>query len=180
MGPGSDSGCLLYREPTAARAALSHTGDYARAITSDPIEGYAFFEESIELSRRFRALKLWFSLQYHGFATFRKWIHKDLEHAKRLGSLIAQTRKLELMAPIVLSAVCFRYVGSGELAETELNQMNFEILRRVNQRGHVYLSNATLHSKFCLRACIVNHRTTDSDVDAVVAEVLAAASEVDF
>ena len=53
-----------------------------------------------------------------------------------------------------------------------------ELLKRVVERGRVYLSNATLHGKFCLRACIVNHRTTDADIDSVIPEVLAAATEV--
>jgi glutamate/tyrosine decarboxylase-like PLP-dependent enzyme len=174
-----DCGCLLYRDAAAARTAFSYTGEYARTLTQDPIEGYAFFEESIELSRRFRALKLWFSLRYHGLASFRASIQNNLGHANRLGSLIAQTPELELPAPINLSTVCFRYVGSGNMSDVELNRVNLKILQRVIGRGRVYLSNATLQSKFCLRACIVNHRTGDSDIDAVLAEVLAAAREIE-
>jgi len=69
-------------------------------------------------------------------------------------------------------------VGKRDLPEPKLNQLNLDILKRIVARGHVYLSNATLQSKFCLRACIVNHRTTDSDIDAIQAEVLSAATEV--
>jgi aromatic-L-amino-acid decarboxylase len=174
-----DCGCLLYRDAAAAQRAFAHSGEYVRTLTSDPIEGFAFFEESMELSRRFRALKLWFSLRYHGFASFRKSIEKDLLHARRLGASIANQSELQLLAPIELSAVCFRYIGNSDLPEAKLNQLNFDILRRIIKRGHVYLSNATLHSKFCLRACIVNHRTTDLDIDSVPAEVLAAAREVE-
>lgn len=170
-----DCGCLLYRDSAAAQRAFAHSGEYARVLTSDPVEGFAFFEQSMELSRRFRALKLWFSLRYHGFASLRKSIEKDLLHAQRLGTAIAKERELQLLAPIELSAVCFRYVGNRELPEVKLNQLNSDILQRIIARGHVYLSNATLHSKFCLRACIVNHRTTDSDIDSVPAEVLEAA-----
>lgn len=173
-----DCGCLLYRDPAAARRTFSHSGDYARALGTDPLESAAFFEESLELSRRFRALKLWFSLRYHGLAAFRESIEKDLSHAQRLGSLIASERDLQLMAPIELSAVCFRYSGCGEVAESKLDKLNFDILQRVVTRGNVYLSNATLQSRFCLRACITNHRTTDSDIDRVPVEVLAAAREV--
>jgi aromatic-L-amino-acid/L-tryptophan decarboxylase len=173
-----DCGCLLYRDPAAARTAFAGSGDYVRVLNDDPIEGYAFFEESMELSRRFRALKLWFSLRYHGFAAFRKSIENDLSRAQRLGDLITSHPELELLAPIELSAVCFRYVGKRVMQEAKLNQLNFEILRRVTARGQVYLSNATLHSKFCLRACIVNHRTTELDIEKVPAEVLAAAREV--
>ncbi|HLV93700.1 MAG TPA: pyridoxal-dependent decarboxylase [Candidatus Acidoferrales bacterium] len=173
-----DCGCLLYRDPVAARRAFSRTGDYARALSTDPVEGLALFEESIELSRRFRALKLWFSLRYHGLAALRESIEKDLRHARRLAALIEQEPELQIMAPVELSAVCFLYAGSGDLPEPKLKELNLEILRRIIARGQIYLSNATLQSKFCLRACITNHRTTDSDIDCVPVEVLAVAREI--
>lgn len=173
-----DCGCLLYRSSEAARTAFSHTGDYARSLTADPIEGFAFFEESLELSRRFRALKLWLSLRYHGFAAFRESIRKDLAQARRLAECIRKESQLELLAPVELSAVCFRHRGAMQLTEEDLNRFNVALLKRVVERGRVYLSNAALHGRFCLRACVVNHRTTDADIDSVVPEVLAAAKEV--
>jgi glutamate/tyrosine decarboxylase-like PLP-dependent enzyme len=173
-----DCGCLLYRDVNAARAAFAHTGDYAKTQTDDPVEGFAFFEESLELSRRFRALRLWLSLRYHGLQAFRAAIQKDLDLAQRLAITIAERPDLELLGRGELSAVCFRYHGTESLPEHELNRRNAAILKRVVQRGHVYLSNATLRGKFCLRACIVNHRTTPEDVDSVIPEVLAAANEV--
>jgi aromatic-L-amino-acid/L-tryptophan decarboxylase len=72
-----------------------------------------------------------------------------------------------------LSAVCFRYTADGDL-----DALNRAILARVTQRGRVYLSNAVIHGQFALRACIVNHRTTEEDVLAIVSEVVAAADEV--
>jgi aromatic-L-amino-acid/L-tryptophan decarboxylase len=71
--------------------------------------------------------------------------------------------------------VCFRYKGSPAISG-DLNRRNAEILRRIVQRGRVYLSNATVRGRFYLRACIVNHRTKEADVDAVVPEVLTAAN----
>lgn len=171
-----DCGCLLFRDTDAARKSFSHTGEYARVLTDDPVEGFAFFDESIELSRRFRALKLWLSFRYHGFDAFRAAIQNDLVHARRLAEAIVEQPELQLVAPVELSAVCFRYLGKGGISEAELNRLNTSILQRLNQRGRVYLSNATLRAKFCLRACVVNHRTSDSDIDAVVPEVLAAAA----
>jgi glutamate/tyrosine decarboxylase-like PLP-dependent enzyme len=170
-----DCGCLLFRDPDAARKAFAHTGEYARSLSTDPVESFAFFEESLELSRRFRALKLWLALRYHGLDAFRQSIKNDLSHARRLAEAIVNEPELELAAPLELSAVCFRYVGSGGLSAAELNRLNTAILKHVVQQGRVYLSNATLRAKFCLRACIVNHRTTDADIDSVVPEVLAAA-----
>jgi aromatic-L-amino-acid/L-tryptophan decarboxylase len=173
-----DCGCLLYRDVNAAHAAFALTGEYAKTLTNDPVEGFAFFDESLELSRRFRALRLWISLRYHGLKAFRAAIQKDLDLAQRLASAIANQPKLELMAPVELSAICFRHVGVNPLTEDELNRQNADILKRVVQHGHVYLSNATLRGKFCLRACIVNHRSTEADVDRVIPEVLTAAKDL--
>jgi|SRR5579872_466330 len=174
-----DCGCLLYRDAQAGQKAFSHSGDYARALSADPIEGFAFFEESLELSRRFRALKLWLSLRYHGMRAFRESIRKDLRQARRLVDVVQQQAELELVAAGELSAVCFRYRGTRPSLENELNRLNEELLTRLLKRGRVYLSNASISGKFCLRACIVNHRTTDADVDSVIPEVLAAAKEMD-
>jgi aromatic-L-amino-acid/L-tryptophan decarboxylase len=173
-----DCGCLLYRDPKYALTAFSHSGDYAKVLSDDPVEGFAFFEESMELSRRFRALRLWLSLRYHGLRAFRSSINEDLLLAQRLADSITKNPKLELMASVELSVVCFRYIGGPPATEDYRNRLNAEILKQVIQRGRVYLSNATLGGKFCLRACIVNHRTTESDIDTAVSEVLAAAESL--
>ena len=172
-----DCGCLLYRDAAAARRAFSHTGDYARSLVDDPVEGFVFFEETIELSRRFRALKLWLSLRYHGLANFREAIRNDLAHAQLLVELIAKQPELELMAPVPLSAVCFRYRLRNDIG-SDNDALNQKILRGVVRRGNVFLSNATIHGGFALRACVVNHRTTPDDIERVVTEVLAVGREL--
>jgi glutamate/tyrosine decarboxylase-like PLP-dependent enzyme len=167
-------GCLLYRDAADAQRAFSHTGDYARSLTNDPIEGFAFFEESMELSRPFRALKLWMSLRYFGLRAFQQSIAEDLDLARVLVGAVDAEPKLERLAPVALSAVCFRYKDD----DGDLDALNRAILKSVTQRGRVYLSNAVIRGQFALRACIVNHRTTEDDVRAVVSEVIAAAGEV--
>jgi glutamate/tyrosine decarboxylase-like PLP-dependent enzyme len=165
-----DCGCLLYRDRAAARRTFSDSGDYVKVFNEDPIEAFAFFDETIELSRRFRALKLWMSLQYHGRQAFRDAIARDLHHAQMLVTSVEAHPDLELLAPVPLSAVCFRHRSKD----------NSAILQRVIARGQVYLSNATINGQFALRACFVNHRTSDEDVALIVSEVLAAASENNF
>jgi glutamate/tyrosine decarboxylase-like PLP-dependent enzyme len=167
-----DCGCLLFRDPATAQAAFSHSGEYARALESDPLKSFAFFEESLELSRRFRALKLWLSMRYHGMAAFRDAIAADLAHAQHLAEAVRRHPELELMAPVGLSAVCFRYRAPNA------DEINQQILRRVIERGRVYLSNASIRGAFALRACFVNHRTRVEDVDEIIPEVLAAAGEL--
>ena len=172
-----DCGCLIYRDPEIARVTFTYTGTYAKQLSSDPIEGFAFFEESMELSRRFRALKLWLSLRYHGLQAFRDAIRLNLDQAQRLAAAVKSRAELELVGPVELSAVCFRHLVSNQATEEERNRYNLALLKRVISRGNVYLSNAELKGEFCLRACIVNHLTTDADIDRVVPEVLAAAEE---
>jgi aromatic-L-amino-acid/L-tryptophan decarboxylase len=172
-----DCGCLLYRDRSAAQQAFSHTGDYAKSLLEDPVESFAFFEESMELSRRFRALKLWLSLRYHGMEKFRAAIQNDLQNAQQLVGLITDQPELELLAPVPLSAVCFRYVAKPD-ARLDLNELNQAILQRIVRRGKVFLSNASIQGKFALRACFVNHRTTPDDVAQIVSESIMAGREL--
>jgi glutamate/tyrosine decarboxylase-like PLP-dependent enzyme len=167
-------GCLLYRDASAARRAFAHSEDYVRTLASDPIESFAFFEESMELSRPFRALKVWLSLRFFGLRAFQESIREDLRLVQVLAREIEHQEKLELLAPVELSAVCFRHIRPG----SSLDDLNRAILARVIQRGKVYISNATVHGKFALRACLVNHRTTEADVLVVTSEVLDAADEI--
>jgi glutamate/tyrosine decarboxylase-like PLP-dependent enzyme len=173
-----DCSVLLYRDAETARRTFSLTDDYAASLTDDPVEGQMFFDETIELSRRVRALKLWLSLRYHGLEAFRESIAGNIAQARRLASLVDAEPDLERLSDVTLSAVCFRWTGGDRacLDEAALDAANAAILDRINRRGRVYLSNATLGGRFALRVCITNHRTTDADIDAVVEEVLAAAS----
>jgi aromatic-L-amino-acid/L-tryptophan decarboxylase len=173
-----DCGCLLYRDIDNARKTFMYTGSYAKQLSSDPIEGFAFFEESMELSRRCRALKLWLSLRYHGLASFRAAIQRDLDHAQHLARFVDHTPLLEWLAPVELSAVCFRHLVRENASDEERNAFNLALLKRIIRRGKVYMSNAELKGKFCLRVCIVNHLTKDSDIDAIVPEVLDTAREI--
>jgi glutamate/tyrosine decarboxylase-like PLP-dependent enzyme len=167
-------GCLLYQDRSAALRAFAHSGDYVKALSEDPVEGFSFFEESMELSRPFRALQLWLSLRYYGLNAFQESIREDLQLAQILAEQIDKEPSLERLAPVALSAVCFRYAGQGD----DVSALNRAILAKVVQRGRVYISNATIQDQFALRACIVNHRSTEDDVMSVVREVIEVGDEL--
>jgi aromatic-L-amino-acid decarboxylase len=169
-----DCSVLFYRDTDAARRTFAYSPEYGKTASDDPIEGFAFLDQTIELSRRFRALKLWLSLRYHGLAAFRAAIAENIEQANLLAKLIEAEPSMELLAPIELSAVCFRWTNGDT---SMLNDRNEEILREVNQTGRVWLSNASIRGAVGLRACITNHRTTKQDVRTIVEEVLAAGEE---
>src|SRR5450755_4190984 len=122
-----DCGCLLYRDVGVPRTTFAYTGDFAKQLSDDLVEGFAFFEESIELSRRCRALKLWLSLRYHGLAAFRAAIQKDLDCAQRLAAAVRNTPGLELLAPVELSTVCFRHLAGKDASEEDRNRFNLAL-----------------------------------------------------
>ncbi len=173
-----DCSCILYRIPARAQRAFSHSGDYTKSYFDDPIENFMFFDETIELSRRFRALKLWLSLRYHGLANFREAIRNDIELASYFAGRVDAEPELERLAPVPLSAVCFRYVQKGGVSPDQLDDLNRQVLPKVVRRGRVLLSNATINGRFALRICVVNHRSTRADLDEVVSEVLAVGREL--
>ena len=170
-----DCSLLLYRDRAAAHRAFSATDDYAASLTDDPIEGDVFFEETVELSRRTRALKLWLSVRYHGLDAFRAAIAANLRQAQLLAARIDRHPELERVADVALSAVCFRWIAGDPASADEDNAC---ILEEVNRAGRVYLSNATVRGDFVMRACITNHRTIDADMESVVGEVVSAASRL--
>jgi glutamate/tyrosine decarboxylase-like PLP-dependent enzyme len=170
-----DCSVLLYRDAEIAQRTFAYSAEYVKTTSDDPIEGFAFFDQTIELSRRFRALKLWLSLRYHGLGAFRAAIAENLAQARLLAELVEAETSLELLAPVELSAVCFRW--TSDEVDT-LNDRNEAILREVNQAGRVWLSNASVRGNVGLRACITNHRTTEQDVRTIIEEVLAVADRV--
>ncbi len=172
-----DCSCLLYRDAQAARRAFSHSGDYTKSYFDNPIENFMFFDETIELSRRFRSLKLWLSLRYHGVENFREAIRNDLECAAHFAARVDVESELQRLAPVPLSAVCFRYQPKAGATPEQLDELNQKILPTVVRRGRVFLSNATIDGHFALRICVVNHRSTNADLDEVVSEVLKAGRE---
>ncbi len=173
-----DAGCVLFRDPGAPRALFATSGDYAAVLEEGERESYAFFEHGPELSRRFRALKVWMVLKYHGVDRIGRRIGEEMELARALANRVQNQDEMELLAPVETSIVCFRYVPTAmrfgaALDDAALDDLNQELLRDTQRAGQVYLSNARVGGRFALRACIVNFRTARSDVEATVDEILA-------
>jgi aromatic-L-amino-acid decarboxylase len=177
-----DAGCLLFRDETPARAAFSaNEADYIKVQEQTAEESFAFWDHGIELSRRFRALKIWLTLRYYGTRKISAAISENNLLAEYLAQSISDADDFELLAPPVLSICCFRYVprairaklssASGadlEQLNSEIDQLNTSIMHAVQRGGEAYLSNATVKGRFALRACIINFRTTRADVDALL------------
>lgn len=186
-----DCGCLLFRDAERARAAFNAGEvDYIKIHEQTEDESFAFWDYGIELSRRFRALKVWMLLRYYGVRRVAGAIYGDNEMASYMAQRVKAAEDFELLAPVTLSICCFRYVPP-ELGQqlqsaleperarinTELDQLNSHLMHTVQRGGHAYLSNATLKGRFALRACITNFRTTRADIDATLDAVREAAKK---
>jgi aromatic-L-amino-acid decarboxylase len=166
-----DCGALLVRDPAAAAKAFGGgAGDYVRVLAGEETESFAFWEHGLELSRRFRALKIWMTLRYYGARQIAATIAEDIAVAAYLADVVRAADDLELLAGPRLSICCFRHVPAG-MGDVELDRHNERLLEALQRDGHVYLSNATVDGRLALRACITNFRTTRGDVDRTVKTV---------
>jgi glutamate/tyrosine decarboxylase-like PLP-dependent enzyme len=174
-----DAGCLLFRDPAAAAAAFStEEADYIKVHGLSEDAAFAYWDYGVELSRRFRALKVWLTLGYYGTRRLAQSISNDVSMAAYMGELVSRAEDFELLAPVELSICCFRYV-TPNANENVLNRVNEEIMAAVQKGGRAYLSNATVNGKFALRACITNFRTTKADIEETLNVVRATAKQLD-
>jgi len=159
-----DVGCVLVRDGEAHRATFASEGPYLTRMTRGLASATPWFTDYIpELSRSFRALKVWFTLKEQGADRIAAAIERNVEQASALGAAIDADPQLELLAPVRLNVVCFRYRPHG-LDEAELDAFNDELVIRVQESGIAVVSSTSIGGKRALRACFVNHRTTDEDL----------------
>ena len=112
----------------------------------------------MQLSRNFRALKIWMSLREHGVEKYGRLISQNAQQARYLAALVESTPGLELVAPVDLNIVCFRF-NPGDREEDALNALNQEILLRLHESGVAAPSYTTLRGRYAIRAAITNHRS---------------------
>jgi glutamate/tyrosine decarboxylase-like PLP-dependent enzyme len=165
-----EAGCAIVRDRNLHRGTFALTPEYLehteRGLASGPLW---FSEYGLQLSRGFRALKVWLSFKEHGTDRYGQLIDQTIEHAHQLAALVEAAPELELMAPVVVNIVCFRY-NPGGLDSGTLNAINEELLIRLHESGVAAPSYTTLNGHYCLRAALSNHRTrTDDLADAIEA-----------
>jgi len=166
-----DCGALLLRSPDAGPKAFGAAdAAYVRILTDEVVESFAFWDHGLELSRRFRALKLWMTLRYYGARRLAAAIAQDIAMAEHMGARVRASDDLELLAEPSLSICCFRHAPPG-MSDTGLDEHNERLLTALHRDGRAYLSNAVVDGRFALRACITNFRTTRDDIDRTLALV---------
>ncbi|QOZ44174.1 cytochrome D ubiquinol oxidase subunit I [Bradyrhizobium sp. CCBAU 53340] len=160
-----DAGFLLVRDGERHRQAFAHPAAYLSREARGLAAGAVWpCDLGPDLSRGFRALKTWFTLKTFGTDRLGAVIARSCALAKYLETRVLADPRLELLAPVNLNIVCFRYRAG--------DAVNREIVADVQESGIAAPSSTTLDGKFAIRAAIVNHRTAETDIDALVAAVL--------
>jgi aromatic-L-amino-acid/L-tryptophan decarboxylase len=159
-----DAGCLLVRESELHRETFASTPNYLTRMPRGLASGQPWFTDfTIDLSRGFRALKAWFTIKEFGADRLGEAIAQNVRQAKLLGDLVDADRDFELLAPVQLNIVCFRY-RRADLDENALDRFNDELVIALQESGEAVASSTTVGSHRAIRMCILNHRTTDTDL----------------
>lgn len=176
-----EAGCVLVRNQQALRETFSYHPPYHHfAEEASTIDYYEYGPQN---SRGFRALKVWLALRQVGRAGYVEMISDDILLAQDLYQLVEAHPELQAYTR-GLSITTFRYVPpdlttGSERVEVYLNQLNTELLNRLQKSGEALLSNAVVRGTFLLRACVVNFRTSLEDIEALPGIVTRIGREVD-
>ena len=173
-----EAGCTLVRDAEAHRRAFSLRPDYLTHAERGLAAGTLWFSDyGIQLTRGFRALKVWMSLKEHGLDRYARLVRQNIWQAHYLAQLVRDAPDLELLAPVPLNIVCFRYVALGR-DEAALDALNQELLIQLHEQGIAVPSNLTLGGRFALRVAITNHRSRREDFDLLVREARRIGAEL--
>ncbi len=180
-----DASCLLVRDADHARRFFTLVPEYLKVSAGESESVHHPMEYTIELSRRFRALKIWMVLKVHGADAVRGLINHHLELAADLGDWVRGTPEFELLAPVMTSMVCFRCLPGSASRQPEaererrLDALNNELLERINRAGGLFISHCRLDGRFALRVCITHLRSKREDVERLKRALVEAASAVE-
>jgi glutamate/tyrosine decarboxylase-like PLP-dependent enzyme len=124
----------------------------------------------LELSRGFRALKVWWTIKEQGLDRLGRAIERNCAQARRLADLLRANADVEIAAPVSLNIVCCRYLAPG-LDGPALDDLNAALVVAMQRRGAVVTSTARIRGRLCIRVCITNHRSRDEDFDLLAREI---------
>ncbi|MEO1243212.1 MAG: pyridoxal-dependent decarboxylase [Pseudomonadota bacterium] len=173
-----DVGCVLVRHKGAQNATFEQKASYLNSAARGlSVETTYFADKGVQLSRSFRALKVWMSLKEQGADKLGRLIQQNIDQARYLETLAIAHPELEVLAPVTLNIVCFRY-RREDLSDDVLNAMNQEVLLRLQESGSAVPSQTVLKGKFAIRVCVTNHRSRQEDFDRLAGDAVQHAHDV--
>jgi aromatic-L-amino-acid/L-tryptophan decarboxylase len=169
-----DSGFILVRDSQMHQDTFTSPAEYLRRETRGMAAGSPWpCDFGPDLSRSFKALKVWFTLQVYGTNKLAGMMDRTCELAQYLASRIDAIDELELLAPVNLNIVCFRYRDIGT-NPTIIDRLNADIVIAIQESGIVAPSSTKIRGQLAIRAAIFNHRTTRVDIDHLIEETIRA------
>jgi aromatic-L-amino-acid/L-tryptophan decarboxylase len=173
-----ECGCLMVRDPEKLEHAFSVNPEYMQD-TKLGREQVNFGDRGLQLTRSFRALKVWMTVQTFGLTKVRAGVQHGIDLANSAQEYVRSSQSLEMLSPAALSVVCYRFRPRGSaLTEEELESLNAAIQDHVIQSGFAMLSSTRLKGRYSLRLCILNHQSTWSDVLEVLQRVERIGAEL--
>jgi len=174
-----EAGCLLVRRGELLAQTFMMRPEYMQDVIPKHDE-VNFCDLGIALTRRFRALKIWFSIKLLGIAWFRRLIEHDIALAEYAQGLLEQSGRFDITSRRKLSVVCFRYVPNRRIAADRTDTLQLAIAEELTRTGRAFLSTTRLHGRCTLRLCFVNWRTTTADVEEVVGLLKLIGERLEF
>ena len=171
-----DVGCVLVREGRRLPETFATRPDYLQDVISGAEDEVSFADYGIALSRRFRALKVWLSIQMLGLDWFRRLAAHGMALAEYAQARLESSGSFEILSPRRLSIVCFRYLPASRAGD--LDAVNSRLLAALRQTGRAFLSSTRVRGRFAVRMCFINWRTSAADVDEVVDLLVRLGAEV--
>ena len=174
-------GCILVRNEKQHREAFSLMPAYlahgkgGRGLSGGDLPWFSDY--SFQLSRGFRALKAWMCLKEHGSDKYGRLIQQNIDQAFYLGELVRSSPELELVVPVTLNVVCFRYATPG-MDDYAIDEVNKQIIVELQERGAAVLSGTNVKDKYVLRVANCNHRSCREDFQFLVKEVIRIGNEL--
>jgi glutamate/tyrosine decarboxylase-like PLP-dependent enzyme len=173
-----DAGCVLVRDGELHRDAFASTPSYLTRMPRGLASATPWFTDfTIDLSRGFRALKVWFVMKELGARAIGAAIEENVRQARLLGQMIDADDAFELLTPVQLNIVCFRYRTPG-MSDGELDRFNDELVIRLQESGIAVTSSTTVGDKRAIRVNITNHRTRDEDLTILIDGLKKLAKEM--
>ncbi|MBM3793811.1 MAG: hypothetical protein FJW31_07030 [Acidobacteria bacterium] len=168
------SSCLLVRDPKTLASAFRIAADYLQDAEGD----WNLWDYGPELTRPFRALKVWLSLEIFGAAAFREAIAHGFELARRTEAKVARMAGWRVVTPARMGIVTFRHEPAGAATTAALDEHNTTIAAECLWRGFAFPATTRVRGQLALRMCTINPRRTEADIAATVRHLGQLASEI--
>lgn len=156
--------CVIVKQKEHLRNTFSMVPDYLTG-GKDKSDREDLMDFNLQLTKDFKALKVWMTFKAYGADKLREAIENDCVLARYAEETIVSSRDFELLAPVPLSIVCFRYTGAARYTLTQLNLINDRLLQLIEEDGRVFFAGTKIKGQTALRINLTNHRRTAQDID---------------